>query len=77
MGYSQATSLTAVGDTVNTASRLEAQSKGFGAQLVVSEAVAERAGIDLSAFEIHEVELRGRSEPLKVRVVPNATALPG
>ncbi len=76
MGYSQATSVTAVGDAVNTASRLEAQSKGFGAQLVVSEAVAERAGIDLSAFEIHEVELRGRSEPLKVRVVPNATALP-
>ena len=35
MGYSQATTVTAIGDAVNTASRLEAQSKTFGAQLVV------------------------------------------
>ncbi|MFQ5954155.1 MAG: adenylate/guanylate cyclase domain-containing protein [Kiloniellales bacterium] len=77
MGYSRATSVTAVGDAVNTASRLEAQSKGFGAELVVSEAVAERAGIDLSGFEARETQLRGRREPLKVRVVPDARSLPG
>ena len=76
MGYGQATSVTAIGDSVNTASRLEAQSKTFGAQLVVSERVAERAGVDLSAFESHEIQVRGRQEPLRVWVVPNARALP-
>ena len=41
MGYARATSLTAIGDAVNTASRLEALTKEFGAELVVSEEVAE------------------------------------
>ena len=36
MGYAPAVSVTAVGDTVNTASRLESMSKEFAAQLVVS-----------------------------------------
>ncbi len=77
MGYGQATSVTAIGDAVNTASRLEAQSKTYGAQLVVSERVAERAGVDLSAFDSHEIQVRGRQEPLRVWVVPDARALPG
>ena len=77
MGYGQATLVTAIGDAVNTASRLEAQSKTFGAQLVVSERVAERAGVDLTAFDSHEIQVRGRQEPLRVRVVADACALPG
>lgn len=77
MGYARATSVTAVGDSVNTASRLEAESKAFGAQLVVSERVAERAGVDLGAFESHEIQVRGRSQPLRVRVIASARALPG
>ena len=76
MGYAEATSLTAVGDSVNTASRLETMTKQYRAQLVVSEAVAKRAGIDLSAFPSHELEVRGRSESITVIVVVNALDLP-
>ena len=76
MGYGRATSVTAIGDTVNTASRLEAMTKELNAQLVLSERVARRAGVDLGDFARQEIEVRGRSEPLAVRVVPNALKLP-
>ncbi len=76
MGYGRATSLTAIGDAVNTASRLEAMTKELGAQLVLSEPVAQRAGVDLSDFPRREIELRGKSGALTVRVVANARNLP-
>jgi adenylate cyclase len=76
MGYRRATLLTAVGDTVNVAARLEALTKEFEAQLVVSARLAESAGVDLSAAELREIEIRGRRRPLRVRLVPDARALP-
>lgn len=76
MGYRQAVSLTAMGDAVNTASRLEGLTKEFEAQLVLSEAVAQASGLDLSAYPRREVELRGRSEGLAVVVVADAASLP-
>ena len=46
------------------------------AQLVVSAAVAARAGLGLSAIPGREIELRGLADRLSVRVVANAQALP-
>jgi adenylate cyclase len=76
MGYGQAVSVTAIGDAVNTASRLEAMTKALGAQLVVSAPVARMAGVDLSDFPLREIEVRGRARPLQVWVVKNALNLP-
>ncbi|MGI9449700.1 MAG: adenylate/guanylate cyclase domain-containing protein [Geminicoccaceae bacterium] len=76
MGFKQATSLTAIGDAVNVASRLEALTKEFGAQLVVSSDLARRAKADLSAFETSDVDIRGRKRPLQVHVVKDAKSLP-
>jgi len=76
MGYGAATSITAIGDTVNTASRLESQTKEFGVELVVSEWTVRRSGLDLSGFEQRDIAIRGRSEPLAVRIVPSARDLP-
>jgi len=76
MGYGQAVSVTAIGDAVNTASRLEAMTKALGAQLVVSAPVARFAGVDLSDFPLREIEVRGRARPLEVRVVKSALTLP-
>ena len=76
MGYGAATGITAIGDAVNTASRLEAMTKEFRAQLVVSQDVAERAGVDLTDHPRHEIEVRGREEPIAVRVVEMAEQLP-
>ena len=75
MGYGPATHLTAIGDSVNTASRLETLTKEFKAQLVVSEDVALRAGVDLSRYPSHDIEVRGRAEPVRVRVVVDALTL--
>lgn len=76
MGYARATSLTAIGDAVNAASRIEALTKEYGAELVVSEQVAIAAGVDLSAFPAHTVEVRGRRKPLMVRVLACAADVP-
>ena len=76
MGYAEAVSVTAVGDTVNTASRLESMSKEFAAQLVVSSDVAVQAGADLSAWRREAVRVRGRREPLALHVVVDAGGLP-
>lgn len=72
MGYERATSLTAIGDTVNIASRLEALTKEYAVELVVSQELVDRAGLDLSAAPRHEVEIRGRQGRLAVRAVRHA-----
>jgi adenylate cyclase len=69
MGYKMADYLTAVGDTVHVASRLEQLTKDFDAALVISEFVALRAGLDVSDWARHELTLRNRREPLVVRVL--------
>ena len=75
MGYARAVSVTAIGDAVNTASRLEALTKEFKVELVVSEAVEKAAGADLSRFDLREIEIRGRTGTLPVRVIPNLADL--
>ena len=76
MGYGGATAMTAIGDAVNTASRLEELTKEYTVELVVSEAVVSRAGFDLSGFPRQEVEIRGKSETLAVRTLASAAELP-
>jgi adenylate cyclase len=76
MGYSHAVSVTAIGDAVNTASRLEALTKDFDAQLVFSDALAQRAGLATEGFAREEVPIRGRNAPLAVWVVRDALELP-
>lgn len=75
MGYGEATYLTAVGDTVHVAARLEALTKDFDCELVVSEVVARRAGVAVEGLARHELTLRNRVAPLTVFVVRSAAAL--
>ena len=75
MGYGDALYLTAVGDTVHVAARLEALTKEYDCELVISEAVAHRAGVATSDLARHELTLRNRREPLAVFVVEQAAAV--
>jgi len=69
MGAGSAVTLTAVGDTVNTASRIESLTKDFDAELVVSAEVAEAAGYAPAGARRESATVRGRSEPLALLVV--------
>jgi adenylate cyclase len=75
MGYGPARYLTAIGDVVNTASRIEALTKDYDCQLIVSEDVAAWAGVDLAAYPRHNIQVRGRGTPLAIYVVPSALDL--
>ena len=57
--------LTAVGDTVNIASRLEGQTKSLGWAVVASEAAFNLARSAVSVGANREVQLRGRSTPIR------------
>jgi adenylate cyclase len=75
MGHGRASGATAIGDTVNTASRLEAACKELSCELVVSEVVLVAAGVGKFG-EVHELTVRGRSAPLRVRAVLRAADVP-
>jgi adenylate cyclase len=76
IGYGPSVGLTAIGDTVNIASRCESLCKDLGVELVASRRVVRRAGLVLPPDALHRVEVRGRAEPLPVYAVPRAVDLP-
>jgi adenylate cyclase len=75
MGYATTTYLTAVGDTVHVAARLEALTKDYACELVLSAVTAERAGLDVADHARHELTVRNREAPLAVFVVPSVARL--
>jgi len=75
MGYGESAQLTAIGDTVNVAARLEQLTKDYTCALVMSEDVGARAGIDVSALPRHELTVRNRAAVLAVRTVDDVTTL--
>jgi adenylate cyclase len=77
MGHGVAQYLTAVGDTVHVASRLQELTKEFRCQMVISEPVATRAHLDVSALPHHTLTVRNRREPLVVRTIDDMQALTG
>jgi adenylate cyclase len=68
-------SLTAIGDTVNVASRLQDLTKEYGCQLVISEQVAKHAGINVDLFPRHDLTVRNRREALTIYIVNDVQTL--
>ncbi len=57
---------TAIGDTVNTASRLEGVTKELGCVIAASEATVQAAGGDVRTGNMETVKVKGRGEPIRV-----------
>ena len=75
MGYGASVHLTAIGDTVNVASRLQDATKEFHCQLVISAEVAKQSGLNTTGLPSHELTVRNRREALAVFAVEEVGAL--
>jgi adenylate cyclase len=75
IGYRERFLLTAIGDSVHVAARLQDLTKDYGGQIVVSEVLCIMAGIDFAAFPRHDIRVRGRDAPLTILVIEKAEAL--
>ncbi|MBF0454094.1 MAG: 2Fe-2S iron-sulfur cluster binding domain-containing protein [Magnetococcales bacterium] len=76
MGYGTAKQLTAIGDVVNTASRLEGLTKENGVQLIVSQRTLKLSGLSLPESPVRALAIRGRDRPLTAHLVNALTDLP-
>lgn len=71
-----ASGLTALGDVVNVASRLEGVAKEHNATCAVSRDILDASGLWLEPLRpFHQVPIRGRKEPLEVACVENLALL--
>jgi adenylate cyclase len=75
MGYGEVVHLTAIGDTVNVASRLQDLCKEYSCQLVISQQVAREAELDVSSLRRDELSVRNRREALTIYIVNDPQTL--
>jgi adenylate cyclase len=76
IGHPSAMALDVIGETVNTAARLEALTKEQQCQLVVSAAALELAGVTLPGHSRKSVTVRGIERPMEVVLADSARHLP-
>lgn len=69
--------ITALGATVNIASRLETATKSLGAQFAISKEVFDRAGMEPGPkTPVRDIEIRGMTQPITVVTGQHATDIP-
>jgi adenylate cyclase len=75
IGYRDHMVFTALGDAVNVAARLQDMTKSLSCEVIFSEEVRNTAGVPAEALPQHDVDIRGRAEPMVVRAAVSAKSL--
>ncbi|HWO47237.1 MAG TPA: adenylate/guanylate cyclase domain-containing protein, partial [Solirubrobacterales bacterium] len=71
VGSARRVEYTAIGDTTNTASRLEGMTKGSGHQLFIADTTRQALRREISDLElVGEYEVRGRTQPITIWTLP-------
>ena len=65
MGPPRSHILSAIGDTVNTAARLESLTKDYNCAVVLSRRAAVVAGLDMSGQRLNEAPVKGRIQTVE------------
>lgn len=68
MGSKQRFAYSAMGDTVNLASRLEGQSKTYGVSVVIGERTAEQAA-EFATLELDLIRVKGKTRPVRIHTL--------
>jgi adenylate cyclase len=66
MGSSRKLNYTVMGDTVNTASRLEGANKPYGSRIMIAESTRLAAGPAVKTRVLDLLKVKGKAEPTKV-----------
>ncbi len=75
MGPPEAPILSAIGDTINTAARIEAETKKHGVSLILSQETNVCSGVSWRHSESKQISVRGRSQLLDIVVVRDPSAV--
>ena len=66
IGTARRTDYTAIGDVVNTASRLEGLNKAYNTRVIISEDVKNLAGDEFAFRDLDVVRVKGKEQPMRI-----------